>query len=361
MLTLNMENVTVILAGATLVVAVLAWRFPKARTPRIAIRLSHMVVYPGAASPTIQAVSGVPTSRQLVEGVEIGPRTAELAQRLYETGLEQFNHYVNNRDGIIEESRRKMNSLSGSLSQLEVSQTENIGISLATASDEEQRQAARSNYDLLAPQAQIYAEHKRRELQAQQTIARDLEKDVPRTDYTAVKSRIAAGNTTLASITSELPIPWQSLRTLNNRIEAHKPTGKPPKREFLHVMFFTKERGLLEDKKAERDGNWIISNKHDMLVPYQEPIPLLEFVRSDAPPVQTGRVVVIDQDPTSEWETEFWRQGGFMDQVYLRARTGTLPEQLRKAYRRRQFRIASWVSAGVMVIVNIVLVASAHL
>lgn len=348
------------LVAATLVVAILAWRFPKTGTPRITSRLAQMVIYPGADYPTIHAVSGVPTLQQLTEGVEIGPKAAGLARCLYDIGLAQFNRYVNNRDGVIEESRREMNKLSGSLSQLEASQAESIGISLATASDENQRQAARANYGLLTPQAQIYAEHKRREIEAQRKIARDLEKEMPRTDYTAVKRRIAAVNTTLASITSELPIPWQALRTLNEKIEPHKPTGKPPKREFLHVVFAMKERNL-EDKKAERDGDWIISDKHNMLTPYREPIPLRAPVRQGARPVQTGRVVLINQDPTSEWETEFWRQGGFMDQTYLRARSGTLPEQLRKSYRKRQFRIASWVAAGVMLIVDIVLAASIYL
>ena len=357
---LELSAYHLIIAAAALVVVVLAWRFPKTSTPRIAIRLERMEVYPGADYPTIHAVSGVPTLQQLTEGVEIGPKAAGLVRRLYDIGLAQFNRYVNNRDGVIEESRREMNKLSGAFSQFEARQAESIGISLAMASDENQRQAARSNYGRLTPQSQIYAGHKRREIEAQRKIARDLEKDIRRTDYTTVKRRIAAGNAPLASITSELPIPWQSLRTLNEKIEPHKPTERPPKREFLHVVFAMKERKL-EDKKAEKDGDWIISDKHDMLVPYQEPIPLLNLVRQGARPVQTGRVVLINQDPTSEWETEFWRQGGFMDQTYLRARSGTLPEQLRKSYRRHQFRIASWVAVGVMVTVDIVLAASIYL
>ena len=292
---------------------------------------------------------------QLAEGIEMGPKAAGLARRLYATGLEQFNHYVNNREAVIEDARREMSSVRNSLSPSEIAVAESIGISLATSGDSEQRRVANSKYAELTPQGQIYAQHKRLEHDALERIARDLEMDVPRTDYTSVKARISSGDVPLSSITSELPISWQAIRELGDKVATFEETGKPPKREFLHVEFYTKERGLLEDKKAERDGKWIISDKHDTLVPYQEPIPLYEFVEFGKPPVQTGEVIVIDQDPTSEWDTEFWRQGGKMDQTFLNARSGTTPEQLRKAYRRRQIRKASWIVAGVMSVVNIAL------
>ena len=295
---------------------------------------------------------------QLAEGIEMGPKAAGLARRLYATGLEQFNHYVNNRDGVIEDARREMSSLRNSLSPSEIAVAESIGISLATSGDSEQMQVADSKYAELTPQSQIYAQHKRLEHDALQRIARDLEMGVPRTDYTAVKALISSGDVQLSSITSELPISWQAIRELGDKVAIFEPTEKPPKREFLHVIFHTKDRGLLEDKKAERDGKWIDSDKHDMLVPYQEPIPFYEFVEVGKPPVQTGEVIVIDQDPTSEWDTEFWRRGGRMDQTFLNTRAGTTPEQLRKAYRKRQIRKASWIVAGVLTVLNIALVFS---
>ena len=253
-------------------------------------------------SISIQAPTGVLTLQQLTEDIEMDPKTAGLAQLLYDMGLEQFNHYVNNRDGVIEESRRKMVKLQKSLSQSEVSLSENIGVSLAAYRNQEQRQSAEVQFDNLGPLAQAYAQWKRREYEAEQRVARDLEKDVPGTDYTSVKTRIASGTVTLDSITSELPIPWQEIRTIDKKVET--PTGKPPKREFLHTIFVTDDRGMLEDKKAEKDGDWIISDKHDMVVPYQEPIPHHKHIYPGRPPVRVGEVVVINRNPTSEWDCD---------------------------------------------------------
>ena len=65
-----------------------------------------------------------------------------------------------------------------------------------------------------------------------------------------------------------------------------------------------REQGLLEDKRAERDGDWIISKKHNMMVPYQDPIPQYALLEEGMSPVLKGMVVVINQDPSSEWETD---------------------------------------------------------
>ena len=87
----------------------------------------------------------------------------------------------------------------------------------------------------------------------------------------------------------------------------------------------TRERGLLEDKRAERDGDWIISDKYDMIVPYQDPISRYELVEEGKPPVQRGKVIVITQNASSEWDTKFWGRGGHLDQVYMRAKAGQAP------------------------------------
>ena len=313
-------------------------------------------LYSTTESLTIYATSGVPTLQQLIEGIEIDARRMGLAESLYDTGLEQFNRYVNNRDGVIQDSRREMANLAHSLIGSDLSLAESVGIELAAAANHEERAATQVRYEGLGPQAQIYVQNKRRELEALDTIARDLEKNVPRTDYTSVKERIASGDVSLDSITSELPVPWQSIRALNSKVERPKITEKPPPRTFLHVEFLTRDQGILEDKRAERDGDWIISDRHNMEVPYQEPTRLFKFVHHGKPPVQTGEKIIIDQDPSSEWETEFWRQLGRLDQVYLRARAGRSPEQLRSAYRKRQINRVGWIVAGVILIVDIILV-----
>ena len=301
--------------------------------------------------PTIHATSGVPTLQQLTAGMELDARRQGLAESLYAVGLEQFNHYVNNRDGVIAESRREMESLARQLRQSELSLAESVGHSLGVARDEQQQAEAEAKYKLLSPHAQTYARHKKTEIDAQQRIARDLEKNVPRTNYTSVKEHIASGNVSLDSILSELPISWQDIRNLNNVVKRRKIIRKPSKREFLHLRFMTQEQGLLEDKRAEKDGDWIVSAKHDIMVPYQDPVCLNG--EEGMPP---GKVVVITHDPSSEWDTEFWRQHGRLDQLYLRTRRGLAPEQLWRTYRRRQIKRIGWIVFGLVLVVDVILV-----
>ena len=246
-------------------------------------------------------------------------------------------------------------SLSNILVRSEICLAESIGLFLVANEDCEQKAEVQQRYNHLSPQAQIYALHKRNEIEALRRVARDLETNTPRMDYTCVKAGIASGNVSLDSLLSELPIFWQRIRTLNERVDGPRFRGRPPKRELLHVLFMMREQGLLEDKRAERDGDWIISKKHNMMVPYQDPIPQYALLEEGMSPVLKGMVVVINQDPSSEWETEFWRKGGRIDQLYLRSRRGESPEQLRSAYKRRLIRRTGWAFAGLMIIVNIAL------
>ena len=290
------------------------------------------------------------------------PKVAGVAQILYEVGLAQYKRPVNNRDGTIQDSRREMGKLRSCLKTSEAESAKRIGDLLATSGDNvEQRRIAQTEYDQLPPLAQTYAQHKRREHETQRTIARDLEKGVPRTDYTDLRRRISSGTMSLGSILAELPIPWQGLPTLGSSVEKPLPSSKPPRKEFIHVIFVTKERGELEDKRAERDGEWIISNRHDMMVPYHEPAVLLEYADSLRAPVPVGKAVIFSSNPTSEWETEFWRQGGRLDQTYLRARAGKDPEELRNAYRRLQIKRALWAVAGAMIVSDMIIVAVKYL
>ena len=345
---LTIEQATklmVILTVLILVVSLLAWLFPRRRQQDVPPSVD---LYGNREYPRIHATNGVPTMRQLTQGVEMDAKRRGLAQAMYNLGLEQFNHYVNNRDGIIAEARDKMNDLSNQLSEAEISLAEEVGIALATDVDDDVPEA-QVRLQGLVPEARIYAQSKRHEYEALQTIARDLECDVPRTDFTSIKSRIASGDVSLDAITSELPIMWQDLRTINERFETIKPSEKPPRQEFFPVMFLTRDQGTLVDKKAERDGKWLISHKHRMTVPYQEPVPEMEFERADAPPILTGkRTIVINQDPGTEWQTELWRKEGYLDQRYLRSKAGQEPEQLRTAYRNRQIKRIAWGTNAIL-------------
>ena len=349
--------ITAVIAMMALIIALLAWlrpRHPKSDPSR---EIKNFEAYQAEELPIIHATNGVPTLPQLMAGIELDAKRFGIARRFYEFGLAQFNHYVNNRDWVIEESRRNMASLAGGLSQREMCLAESIGISLAANGDSEQREANQAQYRDLSLQAQIYAQHKRHETGAMKSIARDLETNTPRTDYASVKARIASGNVHLDSIVSELPILWQDIRTLDKRAERPRVNGRPPKREFLHVILVTRDRRLLEDKHAEKDGGWIVSNKHNIEVPYQAPMPILVQSGERTPPVRKGEIVIITHDQGHERRTEFWRKGGRLDQVYTRSKNGMAPEQLRSAYRRRLINRAAWVASGAL-LVEIILLAT---
>ena len=340
----------VVLTTLIAIIAVLAWRWPRRPDDDPGKEFKRFEPYQVKEFPEIHATSGVPSITQLMEGMNLDDKRSLLAQRRYEIGLAQFNHYVNNRDGVIDQSRRQTANLAGSLNETEICTTEEIGKSLATIKDREELEGKQAQYRELSPQAQIYAQHKRQEIEAMRSIARDLETNTSRTDYTSVKERISSGDVKLDSILSELPIAWQDIRTLNERAIRPKITGKPPKHERIRLLIPTRDRRLLEDGRAEIDGKWIVSDKLDITVPYQNPAPIYEQVEEGLPPVQKGEVVVFIGNPGSEWVTEFWRKGGRLDEQYTRARDGKLPEQLRSAYRWRWVTRAAWAMVGVDII-----------
>ena len=349
---LSSFTIEMALMSVAIIVAILAWLFPRRRQQDVP-PLSDL--YSRREYPKIHATNGVPTLQQLTQGMEMDGKSRGLAQAMYNLGLEQFNHYVNNRDGVIAGACEKMDALRSQLGDAELSLADEVGLGLAAEVDDE-LQEVQSQYNALSLQAKEYAMSKRDEHQALQSITRDREMDVPRTDYTCVKARIAAGDVSLESIMGELPIMWQDLRTINERIDPVKPSGKPPRQEFFPVMFYTRDKGVLVDKKAERDSKWLISHKHRMTVPYQEPVPMYEFERADAPPVLTGkRTIIFNQDPGTEWQTELWRKGGYLDQRYLRSKAGQEPGQLRKAYRNRQIRKIAWGMNAILIAIILIM------
>ena len=290
-----------------------------------------------------------------------------IALRRYELGLRQYNSYFNNRDGFVEEKKERMAELSSQLSSEDVSLAEKIGIALADDSSENKLIRAQNQYASLNPTAQIYAQHKREEYEALRTIANDMEKasdignSVPITDYTKVKSIIKAGTHSLKSIASELPIPWQDIMMINQEVEFPRPSRKPPKQSRFHLEIHAEDEGLLEDKKAVRDGKWLISYKHNLLIPYQEPVPVYKLCSEGSIHVDSGkRVIVVTKDPGTEWETEFWRKRGYLDQCYIRSKRGQLPEQLRRAYIRRKIRMVLWISNIILLALILIILAERY-
>ena len=352
---------TLIATIIAVIVAILAWRKPKDQGSISIDPRELPKLYRTTQTPTIHATSGTPSLHQLTAGIKLNAKTRGLAESLYELGLEQYNHTVNNRDGAIDLARREMTRFAEQLNDEEQISSEQVGIALAQANQKTQEENINEQYNKLSSTAKIYAQHKRNESEAHESIARDLAMNVPRTDYTSVKQRIASEETDLESVMTELPIMWQSVRELNEKTDRPEFTGKPPKRERFHVEFCMADGRILQDKRAEKDGDWLVSHKHGFLTPCPPPTEIWEF-NDRGRAVPTGRsILVVDKDPSSEWDTEFWRQSGYMDQTYLRAVAGRLPHQLRKAYRQRLIWRTQWCLLGILIAIQVIIFAIRNL
>lgn len=337
---------------AAIIVAAVAWRWPRgADLTEVALAI---MPFSNTDYPNIHATSGVPSLDQLLAGINLDRKGMRVAMELYASGLAQYNHYLNNLDCVIAESQRVMRELKSDLANDELALAEKVGIGLA--SGQEKRCKAQSQYEDLAPKVQIYSGHRYRERVAQTAIASALRHNVHRTDFASVKKRIASGDVPLSAVVSELPIMWQDITAMHQKAEYQEPKEKPPKRERIHAIFVTSDMGVLEDKHVERDGNWMSSEKHDFLMPYQKPVPMLRFKDPGKPPVPTGKyVAVVNRKHGIEWDIEFWRRGGYLDSVYERSKKGMMPSQLRKSYLRRQVRKSVFLAACALWAVNIIL------
>ena len=183
----------VTLTATLTIIALLALLRPRHREDFSSRQATEFRLYPREEFPAIHATNGVPTLQQLMEGIEADPKSLGVAERLYEAGIAQFNHYFNNRDGVIETSRGQMTNLANCLSQSELALAKTIGISMAADGNDDQGQAFQAQYDALAPQAQIYAQHKRQEIDALRRMARDLARIHRRTPMDGVRAAEGGG------------------------------------------------------------------------------------------------------------------------------------------------------------------------
>ena len=101
----------------------------------------EIYMYSRGESPRIHSTSGVPTLEQLTQDVHLDPKDRSRARWLYEMGLKQYNHYMNNRDGVVTESIRVMNELRSRMTHAEVSLADEIGVALASKKKGELRKA----------------------------------------------------------------------------------------------------------------------------------------------------------------------------------------------------------------------------
>ena len=308
--------------------------------------------------PNIRSTGGVPTLEQLTQDIEIYPENGRRIRRLYEMGLVQFNHEINNRDGILAESRKAMGELKTQLCSSQIERAEKVGIAMSATSEDE-RQQGRAQYDNLDPLSQIYAQHKNYEWVTLKAIARDIDKKVPRTDYTSVKSRIKSGRTSLDTIMGELPIQWQDIRTINEWVSTKPPAIKPKPREFMRVVFTRSDGSRQIDRRVEIHGDWIESQKYGYMAPRECIYPIWPFRSPTTFMSKPEYGLSIDQPLSSDYVTEFWRQGGFRDSRYCQYRDGRSPDQLHRAYRKRQalrilwtVNVAVWAIALIMIVIR---------
>ena len=353
---LNWQMVGAIAAIVAVIVGFVAWRWPRGDNGAGAVLGIRPFV--NTDYPNIHATNGVPSLDQLLAGVTLDPKGLHVAMELYSSGLAQFNHYLNNLGGVVKEAQLEKRKLEVDLADDELALAEEIGSRLASGKWEERRNA-QSQFDDLSATAQLYAGYKHCEYAARKAIASALRHDLRITDFTSVKERIASGDVPLSAVVTELPITWQDITAMHRKAGYQEPKEKPPKRERIHAIFMAIDTGVLEDKRVERDGEWMISEKHDFLVPYQKPAPMLRFKDPGQPPVPTGKyVAVVNQQQGIEWDFKFWRRDGYLDSVYQRSKKGLMPDQLRKASRRRRIRIVGWTVGTVILAADVVLLAS---
>ena len=167
---------TLVVAIIGIIVALLAWRKPKDQGSATIDPKGLPKPYQTTETPTVHATSGTPSVMQLIEGIELDPKAMGVAESLYDLGLEQYDHPVNNRDGEIDRARREMKRLAQELNPEERVLAAQVGTALAEASERNERENAGAQYQELSPQAKIYAQQKRSEYEALERIARDLEK-----------------------------------------------------------------------------------------------------------------------------------------------------------------------------------------
>lgn len=265
-------------------------------------------------------------------------RERGLCKGLYEIGKKQFDHRVNNRDGILQDARHRMAEIRSSENIEDIREAEFLGTQLAKT-DDGNSDEIRHRLEMLPPSARMYAMHKKIEEETTLSIAGDLEKGIPITDYTQVKDRMAAG-ASLSEVIEDLPAPWQKIREIP--WPEPRRTTKPRNPIYMPTTILHAELGLLYDKNAELDGEWLISHKHDIVYPYLGPTAIYEC-RGDPPHlVKVGEEYVIASDYPPEWETKLWRRGGYLDEVFERATRGDDPFSSQRRRLRRQRTMTVW-------------------
>ena len=265
-------------------------------------------------------------------------REARLCKSLYDIGKKQFDHSVNNRSGAIRGARQSMADLRKIMAADDIRGAETLGIELARADSSKLAEVERRLEETPA-NTRLYAMHKKTEEETTLSIARDLEKGIPVTDYTEVKDLMAAGASSLSEVFGELPIPWQKIREIPWPGSESIATARKP--IYIPTSIHHAKLGLLYDKKAEPDGDWIVSHKYGVVYPYLGPTSVYEF-RGEPPHFVKVReeYVITSDDYPPEWDTKLWGKGGYLDEALERAARGEDPPTLRHRRLRRRIRLA---------------------
>lgn len=350
------ENVTVIAlvvtAIATAVMAVFAAAnyFRRKNSVTLVINVNQIAQNMANVLPKAPVEIGYTVSLEfLTQDIPLPTkRHKRLCYALYESGRAQFDAKPNNRRGIIEQAQREMATLGQNISSAERDVAESLGIVRAQLPKEENGKVA-GDIGNLSVKAQLYARYKTIEVETLLSLERDLSKEIPITDYTEVKKRVAEG-ASLAQVRDDLPIPWQKI--LDIPCPMPESRAKPTKPVYVPVTLVT-EDGVFKDDKAERDGEWIISDKLGIVHPYSDMVPHYKFRNFNSPPVLSGKRLVITWDAPPEWDTKFWSKGGYLDQVFLRTARGEDPWTLRRKQLRSRIQMTAMAISSTFFLISL--------
>ena len=200
-------NVAAIIGLAWIVVLIVAFLLE---------RLRRREALPQVPTPMLAQTPVAPRTwwEYLTSDLELSPKARKACAGLYNMGWEQLNRPTNNREGALEDAEAHLRSIYGSLTREEVASAEELGIALASSTDDSSKDIE-ARLGQLSPEGQGYARLRATIRRTEQDKAVDLALGIPLTDYKEVKKALKEG-TPPAHILDELPLAWRMIRTIND-------------------------------------------------------------------------------------------------------------------------------------------------
>ena len=287
----------------------------------------------------------------LTNDLRLSPKARRACASLYNIGWEQLNRPTNNREETIAEAKSHLQAMRGALSTEEVASAEEVGIALASPS-EDCSDDVEARLSGLTLEGQSYARLRAKIRSNEQERASDLALGIPLSDYREVKKALREGIPP-AHIMEQLPLAWRMIRTINDprpRRQALQPPAQPT---TIRLRVQT-ESGLKEDTRAELYEDWVRSEKLDMLLPFTGLGGVYHMVEEGKPLVLHDRMMVYTGYDPPGTESRMWTRGGYVDRMLERTARGEHPTQLRKETRRKRVRFALYSATVAFLAASIV-------